>query len=74
MSSIFKVLSRTLRENEAFQEELAKEILPSRNYFSFCANKVSKVPYFVAYVPYFILALPVNGLFLYIVTLLVDCF
>ena len=45
MSSIFQVLSRTLRENEAFQEELAKEILPSHNYFSFCANKVSKVSY-----------------------------
>ena len=47
MSSIFQVLSRTLRENEAFQEELAKEILPSGNYFSFCANKVSKVSYFI---------------------------
>ena len=45
MFSIFQVLSRTLRENEAFQAELAKEILPSRNYFSLCANKVSKVSY-----------------------------
>ena len=47
MSSIFQVLSRTLRENEAFQEELAKEILPSRNYFYFCASKVSKVSYLI---------------------------
>ena len=47
MSSIFQVLSRNLRENEVFQAELAKEILPSRNYFSFCANEVSKVFYFI---------------------------
>ena len=45
MSSIFQVLSRTLRENKVFQEDLVKEILPSRNCFSFCANKVSKVSY-----------------------------
>ena len=47
MSSIFQVLSLTLRENEVFQAELAKEILSSRNYFSFSANKVSKVFYFI---------------------------